>query len=101
VFSDEHGQSYWIPKSLVGGSWNADKDGTTQEILLKMISTAADTSIYTFSSPGSKNSVMPYGGTGWEPLATASGGKWYKLKHSPAEMYTNLMEIIEEEVCSE
>ena len=101
VFSDEHGQSYWIPKALVGGSWSTDIDGTTQDILLKMISTAADTSIYTFSTEGCKNSVMPYGATGWEPLALASGGKWFKLKHSPAEMYTNLMEIIEEEVCTE
>ena len=99
VFSDEHGQSYMIPKSLLGGSWNSNYDGVTQDILLNMISTAPDTSIYTFSNISSKNSNMPFGGTGWEPLSIASGAKWYELKHNSADMYVNLMEIIDKEVC--
>ena len=102
VFSDEHGQTFMIPKSVAqGGTWNANEDGITQDILLNMIKTAPDTAIYTFSTELSKDSKMPYGGTGWEPLATASGGKWFKLQHSPAEMYSNLMEIIDTEVCGE
>ena len=101
VFSDEPGQSFMIPKSLLGGSWNTNYDGVTQSILLNMISSCSQTSIYTFSNISSKNSSMPFGATGWEPLATASGGKWYELKHSPAEMYTGLMEIIDKEVCGE
>ena len=101
VFSDEHGQSYMIPKAIADGSWNANKDGVTQLILLKMIQSAPDTAIYTFSTGLSKNSSMPYGETGWEALSDASGGKWFKLQHSPVEMYSNLMEIIDEEVCGE
>jgi len=99
VFSDEHGQSFMIPKSVLGGSWNSNYDGVTQSILLTMIAGAIDTSIYTFSNTTSKNSSMPFGQTGWEPLSTASGGKWFELTHQPAKMYTNLMEIIDEEVC--
>lgn len=99
VFSDEHGQSYMIPKTLIGGSWNSNYDGITQSILLKMIASSSDTSIYTFTNYTSKNSTMPFGKTGWEPLATESGGKWYELKHNPTDMYVNLMEIIDTEVC--
>ena len=90
-----------IPKSLLGGNWNANYDGVTQSILLTMIGSAIDTSIYTFSNPSSKNSSMPFGATGWEPLSTASGGKWFELSHSPTAMYSNLMEILDKEVCGE
>ena len=99
VFSDEHGQSYMIPKSLLGKSWNSSYDGVTQSILLQMIMSTSETAVYTFTNYNSKNTSMPFGKTGWEPLATQSGGKWFELKHSPAEMYNNLMEIIDAEVC--
>ena len=99
VFSDEHGQSYMIPKSILGGSWNSNYDGVTQSILLSMIASSPDTVIYPFSNYSSKNTSMPFGETGWEPLAITSGGKWYELKHNPVDMYTNLMEIIDTEVC--
>ena len=99
VFSDEHGQSFMIPKNLIGGNWNSNYDGVTQSILLQMIATALDTSIYTFTNYNSKNSSMPFGNTGWEPLSTASGGKWFELKHNPTDMYVGLMEIIDTEVC--
>ena len=101
VFSDEHGQSFMIPKSLLGGSWDSNYDGVTQDILLTMILGAIDTSIYTFSNIFSKDSSMPYGNTGWEPLATLSGGKWFELSHQASEMYSSLMEIIDKEVCGE
>ena len=99
IFSDEHGQSYMVPKSVLGGSWDANVDGVTQKILLEMIATAPNTSIYTFSNPTSANASMPYGDTGWEPLSLASGGKWFKLTYDTVTMYGNLMEIIEKEVC--
>ena len=101
VFSDEPGQSFMIPKSLLGGSWNSNYDGVTQSILLTMIGSSIDTSVYTFSDQFSKDSSMPFGPNGWEPLATASGGKWFMLTHSAAQMYSNLMEIIDKEVCGE
>ena len=99
IFSDEHGQSYMVPKSVLGGSWDANVDGVTQKILLNMIATAPNTSIYTFSNLTSANASMPYGDTGWEPLSLASGGKWFKLTYDTVTMYGNLMEIIEKEVC--
>ena len=99
VFSDEPGQSYMIPKSILGGSWNSNYDGVTQDILLDMITGALDTAIYTFSDHSSKNSSIPFAATGWEPLALVSGGKWYELNNNAAKMYTNLMEIIDKEVC--
>jgi len=101
IFSDEPGQSYMIPKSILGGSWNSNYDGVTQSILLNMIATSPDTVIYTFSNYNSKNSSMPFGQTAWEPLALESSGKWYELKHNPTDMYVNLMEIIDKEVCGE
>ena len=64
-----------------------------------MLAGALDTVVYTFSNTISKNSTMPFGNTGWEPLATINGGKWYELSHSSTEMYSNLMEIIDKEVC--
>ena len=36
---------------------------------------------------------------GWEPIAKASGGKWYPLSTSITEMYNYLMEIIDENAC--
>ena len=88
-----------VPKSVLGGSWNSNYDGVTQDILLSMLAGAMDTVVYTFSNFTSKNSTMPFGNTGWEPLATINGGKWYELSHSSTEMYSNLMEIIDKEVC--
>lgn len=102
VFSDEPGQSFMIPKDILGQSWNSNKDGVTQKILLNMIQTAPDTSIYTFSTELTKNSItFGVGGTGWEPLATESGGKWFELTFNPTSMYNSLMEIIDKEVCGE
>ena len=99
VFSDEHGQSFMVPKNVLGGSWNSNYDGVTQDILLSMLATAIDTVAYTFSNLTSKNSSMPFGKTGWEPLALINGGKWYELSHNATKMYTSLMEIIDKEVC--
>ena len=99
TFSDEHGQSFMVPKSVLGGSWNSNYDGVTQDILLSMLATSLDTVAYTFSNPTSKNSSMPFGNTGWEPIALINGGKWYELSHNATKMYTSLMEIIDKEVC--
>ena len=101
VFSDEFGQSYMIPKSLLGGNWNSNYDGITQSVLLQMLASTSDTVIYTFTNQNSKNVSLPFGKAGWEPLSIQSGGKWFELKHSPAEMYNNLMEIIDTEVCGD
>jgi len=101
VFSDEHGQSYMIPKNLLGGSWNANYDGITQDVLFTTLAGSINTVIYTFSNYTSKNTALPFGNAGWEPIAILSGGKWFELSHNATEMYANLMEIIDKEVCGE
>jgi hypothetical protein len=102
VFSDEPGQSYMIPKEIVEQSWDSNKDGVTQKILLDMLATAPNTTVYTFSTDVTKNSfTYGIGFTGWEPLSSATGGKWFKLTYDPVKMYSNLMEIIDKEVCGE
>ena len=68
-------------------------------ILIDMIASAIDTVVYAFSNVNSKNSSMPFGGTGWEPLALVNGGKWYELSQNATKMYLSLMEIIDKEVC--
>ena len=84
LFTDEHPQSYLEPQ-------------ITQNILLQAIGTTTNLKIYTFSAPWDKENgnVKP----GWEPLASASGGKWYELTSDMLTMYNNLMEIIEENAC--
>ncbi len=86
VFSDEEGQSYLNPE-------------VTQDILNTTISDAATNNkyhLYTFSSGVFKT----YFGQGWQPPAQASGGKWYKLVDNPAELYSNLLEILDDTACA-
>ena len=57
-----------------------------------------DLKVYTFSTPGIAEAWNNEGG--WEPIAKASGGKWYPLSTSITEMYNYLMEILDENACS-
>jgi hypothetical protein len=75
VFSDEVPQSYLVPKLMISDVIDAVA-GTPQ---LKL---------YTFSRDTHKS--------GWENIAIAGNGKWYKLTNNPTEMYNSLMEIIDE-----
>ena len=75
VFSDEVPQSYLVPKLMISDVIDAVA-GTPQ---LKL---------YTFSRDAHKS--------GWENIAIAGNGKWYKLTNNPTEMYNSLMEIIDE-----
>ena len=96
VFSDEKGQSYMLPDPIPG-SWNSN-DTITQEILETAVASTPDLKVYTFSTPGIAEAWNNEGG--WEPIAKASGGKWYPLSTSIAEMYNYLMEILDENACS-
>tara|TARA_R110002074_G_scaffold325863_1_gene496191 strand:- start:2135 stop:4045 length:1911 start_codon:yes stop_codon:yes gene_type:complete len=96
VFSDEKGQSYMLPDP-VPGSWNSN-DTITEELLTDVVASTPDLKVYTFSPHGVKEVWNSQGG--WEPIAKASGGKWYPLSTSIAEMYNYLMEIIDDNACS-
>jgi len=84
LFTDEQAQSYTIP-------------AITQDILLEVIGKITDTKIYIFSKELHKDNWIAF--EGWEPLCTASGGKWYLLTDDMLTMYNNLMEIIDENAC--
>ena len=77
VFSDEHPQSYLVPNLTV-------------EDVKMAISGAPQLKLYTFSKVGGSNQ--------WKELADVGNGKWFYLTNNPTEMYSNLMEIIDE-VC--
>ncbi len=96
VFSDEKGQSYMLPDPIPG-SWNSN-DTITQEILETAVASTPDLKVYTFSPQGIAEAWNNEGG--WEPIAKASGGKWYPLSTSITEMYNYLMEILDENACS-
>jgi len=74
VFSDESTQSYLVPE-------------LTLEDVKTAVSGTPQLRLYTFTK---------YSSTGWDELAIAGNGKWYKLTNNPTEMYASLMEIIDE-----
>ena len=97
VFTDEEGQSY-LYKDLGGANMGY---GLTQAEILQTIQGTVDLKIYTFTPETLKN-VQKWNGdlTGWEPL-TQLGGKWYELTQSAGIMYENLLEILDENACTE
>ena len=97
VFSDEKGQSYMLPNPVPPGGWNTN-DTITQDLLSSVVASTPDLKVYTFSPEKVKEAWNNEGG--WEPIAKASGGKWYPLSTSITEMYNYLMEIIDENACS-
>jgi hypothetical protein len=99
TFSDEHGQSFMIPKSILGGSWNSNYDGVTQDILLSMIGTSLIQSYIRLVIQLVKILQCRLVTLVGSHLALVNGGKWYELSHSSTQMYSNLMEIIDKEVC--
>jgi len=76
VFSDEHPQSYLVPKLDI-------------EDVKMAVSGVPQLKLYTFSRPGSDQNK-------WEQIANAGNGNWYKLTNNPTEMYASLMEILDE-----
>jgi hypothetical protein len=84
LFTDEHPQSYLLPE-------------INQQNLLDLISKTFNTKIYVFSKHWHKDNSNYK--DGWEPLCTASGGKWYELSSDTLTVYNSLMEIIDENAC--
>lgn len=84
LFTDEVPQSYFLPK-------------ITQDNLLELISKIFNTKIYVFTREWFKENGLFT--DGWEPLCTASGGKYYELSSDMLTVYNSLMEIIDENAC--
>jgi hypothetical protein len=74
VFSDEKEQSFLIPK-------------LTTTDLKDSISATPQLKLYTFSK---------YESFGWDEMAAAGNGKYFKLTNNPTEMFASLMEILDE-----
>lgn len=79
VFSDEEGQSYMAPRVV-------------QEEITSTALAADDLSIYTFSKHVHRN-----GNWGWRSVAV--GGGWSTLTASPNQMFSRLMDIVNETAC--
>ena len=73
VFSDEDEQTFLSPR-------------VNNQMLIDAVNGAPNVKLYTFA--------LPF--YGWDEIANASGGENFELTNSAAQMYNNLMSIIDE-----
>ena len=85
VFSDEEGQSFLDSPD--------GKSAISQNDVISVLKQVEDLSVYTFSDFMSKNGAYD----GWEPVSV--GGKWFELTSNSLDMYSSLLEILDEAVC--
>jgi hypothetical protein len=88
IFTDEVGQSFLMPQSKIGQSYNTNST-ITQSKLLKMILDIDKMEIHTFTTIECKE-----GEKGWKPLSDASGGKWNLLKSNADYLFEKLDQIL-------
>jgi len=94
VFTDEPGQSYLMPMSMIGKTYNT-KETATQEKLVNMLETIDDLKVYTFTDLGSQLAKE----SGWLPITMTTNGEWNELTPASAEMLGYLVSMIEKETC--
>ena len=99
VFTDEPGDSLLKMLTDLDDPLTMYYQYIRQENVIELINQTVDLKIYPFTNIISKDSGIPSKMTGFNPFAIASGGEWYKLTNNPAEIYENLMQIIEENAC--
>jgi len=93
VFTDEPGQSFLIPESKVGKTYNTN-DTITQDKLVLMLQSIDNIQLYAFTNITDKNTK-----NAWYPLATATGGTSIELNSAPDVTKDKLAEIFNKEVC--
>ena len=98
VFTDEPGQSYVTMMSDLDDIMTSYHDGLKQIHLQQLISNCIDLNVYTFTKIAQKNCNYMQQKAGWEPL-TIYGGQWFELVANPAQLYENLMQIIDDNAC--
>ena len=104
VFTDEPGQSYLSAMSDLSDPTTVyqiglgNKHGINQIHLKQLISNCVDLNVYTFTKLAQKNTTYMQQSAGFEPL-TIYGGQWFELVANPAQLYENLMQIIDENAC--
>jgi hypothetical protein len=99
VFTDEPGQSYLYMADDLSDPSTIYNEGISQLHLKQLISNCIDLNLYTFTKLAQKGPTNWLGkAAGFEPL-TIYGGQWFELVGNPAQIYENLMQIIDENAC--
>jgi len=93
VFTDEPGQSFLIPASEVGKTYNTNNT-VTQEKLSMMLESIENIKLYTFTEDYGENVAGA-----WQPLSSITGGESFELSANPGDTLDHLIEILEGEVC--
>jgi len=98
VFTDEPGQSFIYMADDVNDATTIYNQKISQLHLQQLISNCIDLNMYTFTKLAQKNIIWQGGPAGFEPL-TIYGGQWFELVNNPAQIYENLMQIIDDNAC--
>ncbi len=98
VFTDEPGQSYMSVMSDLTDLNSVYHEGITQIHLQQLISNCIDLNVYTFTKLAQKDTTFMGEQAGFEPL-TIYGGQWFELVGNPAQLYENLLQIIDDNAC--
>ena len=93
VFTDEPGQSFLIPASKVGKSYNTN-DTITQEKLSMMLESIDGIKLFAFTDASNKSA-----NGAWWPLASITSGKSFELDNNPEGTLDHLEEILSSEIC--
>ena len=93
VFTDEPGQSFLIPASKVGKSYNTN-DTITQEKLAMMLDSIDDVRLYTFTDPAN---AQPMGS--WSSLTSITFGSSFEINNDQIDTSVQLEKIFDEEIC--
>jgi hypothetical protein len=98
VFTDEPGQSYISMLEQINVLSSLYHEGISQLDLQQLISSCIDLNVYTFTKLAQKDTSWMGEQAGFEPL-TIYGGQWFELVGNPAQLYENLMQIIDDNAC--
>ena len=98
VFTDEPGQSYISMLEQINVLSSLYHEGISQLDLQQLISNCVDLNVYTFTKIAQKDTNWQGEPAGFEAL-TIYGGQWFELVGNPAQLYENLMQIIDDNAC--
>ena len=98
VFTDEPGQSHIYMADDINDATTIYNEDISQLALQQLISNCLDLNVYTFTKLAQKETSWNGAPAGFEPL-TIYGGQWFELVGNPAQLYENLMQIIDENAC--
>lgn len=92
VFTDEPGQSFLMPASEVGKSYNTNNT-ITHDKLKGMLESIGDLSLYVFADSATGSHKQ------WSELADTTPGDAYDLNDDSMSTYSNITQILNSQVC--